>query len=521
VGSLKNEITEEEQNLTRVAVLFESILAHLRQIMPSAAKLILSKNFLLLFHSQPHMVNSMNVPDLGFFSKELAVAIGLYESIIFNKLQWCVESPTMSGTVKDGQKWIRNPIACTDPEKQEQAQEHGKPIDWLSNFPFLSAYQIRGVFARLEQLGLVISRQFRAGKWDHCKYYTIDNEKLAELLEPLKISICQFSTHRSVKSQQIDLSSDQKSYQYSIPEKDFQRETPTEEAGATILINLEKENQEVDQGNLNLQVDKKVDSTVEPITSRVEKCSVPSSSAERQLFFERLLAYCYQRVDIDSPEGYANWVMRESKSRVPEASVAMLWDEFNAGEELGSRMVPPGFRLRGVPEQVVVEAIAQDCISKVGATATEAAKSAAGQLRRLPVVAAVANAVKLQLERCIESATRQIELGIPKEQALLNNLPTYAMNCTEGPTPQIVATEPTAATLDSTDPYALTDENKAARAKACEAIKSIKAIAVNFPKRQTKRQQILAANMACSTFVEPVVVQVNVSAPVDDEPILW
>jgi hypothetical protein len=194
----------------------------------------------------------------------------------------------------------------------------------------------------------------------------------------LKISICQFSTNRSVKTQQIDLLSDQKSYQYSIPKKDYQRKPPTEEAGATILMNLEIEDQEVDQGNLNLQPDKKVDSTTELITSRVEKCSVPSSSVERQLFFERLLAYCYQRVDIDSPEGYANWVMRESKSRVPEASVAMLWDEFNAGEELGSRLVPPGFRLRGVPEQVVAEAIAQDCISKVGATATEAAKSAAG-----------------------------------------------------------------------------------------------------------------------------------------------
>jgi hypothetical protein len=503
-----------------VAVLFELILAHLRQIMPSAAKLILSKNFLLLFHPQPHMVNSMNVPDLGFFSKELAVAIGLYESIIFNKLQWCVESPQMSGTLKDGQKWIRNPIACTDPEKREQAQEHGKAIDWLSNFPFLSAYQIRGVFARLEQLGLVVSRQFRAGKWDHCKYYTIDNEKLAELLKALKISICQFSTNRSVESQHIDLSSVRKSYQYSISEKLYQRETPTEEAGATILINLEKENQEEDQVESNSKPVKKVDSATEPITSRVEKCSAPSSSVERQLFFERLLAYCYQRVDIDSPEGYANWVMKESKSRVPEASVAMLWDEFNAGEELGSRLVPPGFRLRGVPEQVVAEAIAQDCISKVGTTATEAAKSAAGQLRRLPVVAAVANAVKLQLERCIESATRQVELGVPKEQAILNNLPTYAMNCTEDSTPQIAATESTA--LDSTDPYTLTDENKAARAKACETIKAIKAIAVNIPKRETKRQQILAANMAELTpFVKPVTVQVEAPATVNDEPILW
>lgn len=75
---------------------------------------------------------------------------------------------------------------------------------------------------------------------------------------------------------------------------------------------------------------------------------------------------------------------------------------------------------------------------------------------------------------------------------------------------------------ETVDPYALTDENRAARAKACEAIKAFKAIALNIPKRQAKRQQILAANMAGSSFAEPVVVQANVSAAVDDdEPILW
>ena len=503
-----------------VAVLFELILAHLRQIMPSVAKLILSKNFLLLFHPQPHMVNSMNVADLGFYTKPLSRFVGLEASVVFNKIQWCLETPTMLGAVYEGVKYIRNPIKCTNPRKQAKKAE-GKEIDWLGNFQdWASEHKVRRIIDKLVRRGLLIVRKLRAHCFDQCKYYTIDYKKLAELVEPAPLSIWQNVPYRCDESDHIDVSTVAKSYQDTTSEKVYQREPLLEKAGATILINLEKENQEVDQDDLNLQPDKKVDSTTEPITSRVEKCSVPSSPPERQLFFERLLAYCYQRVDIDSPEGYANWVMRESKSKLPEASVAMLWDEFNAGEELGSRLVPPGFRLRGVPEQVVVEAIAQDCISKVGTTATEAAKSAAGQLRRLPVVAAVANAVKLQLERCIESATRQVELGVPKEQAILNNLPTYAMNCTEEPTPQIATAESTA--LDSADPYALTDENKAARAKACEAIKSIKAIALNIPKRQTKRQQILATNMVGSSFAEPVVVQTKVSTAVDDdEPILW
>ena len=469
----------------------------------------------------------MDASDLGFFSKELAVAIGVYEAIVFNKLQWCVETSSMNGKFVDKQKWIRNPIECTSARKQEEAQGHGKAIDWLSNFPFLKPRQIRGVFANLERLGLVISRKFRAENWDQCKYYTIDSKKLAELVEPAPLSICQNQLNRFDESEHIDISTVAKSYQDTSSKKVHQREPLTEEAGETILVSLEieEEDQEVDQSNLNFQSVKKLDSTTEPITLKVEKYSAPSSSVERQRFFEALLAYCYQRVDIDSPEGYANWVMRESKSRTPEASVAMLWDEFNAGEELGSRMVPFGFRLRGVPEKVVMEAISQDCVAKVGATVTEAAKSAAGQFRRLPVVAAVANAVKLQLERCLESATRQVELGIPKEQALLNNLPTYAMACNEDSTPQIAATAEVEA-LDPTDPYAPTEENLEARNKAFEAIKAVKAIGGKLPRRLTKREQILAANIAdladSTLFVKkPIAVQLKPVVEDEDDSIPW
>lgn len=73
---------------------------------------------------------------------------------------------------------------------------------------------------------------------------------------------------------------------------------------------------------------------------------------------------------------------------------------------------------------------------------------------------------------------------------------------------------------ETVDPYALTDENRAARAKACEAIKAFKAISAKLPKRQTKRQQILAANKAESTaFVKPITVQAETA--IEDESILW
>lgn len=140
-------------------------------------------------------------------------------------------------------------------------------------------------------------------------------------------------------------------------------------------------------------------------------------------------------------------------------------------------------------------------------------QSAAGQLRRLPVVAVVANVLKVQLERCLESATRQVELGIPKEQAILNNLPTYAVACNED-----------SIAIDATDPYALTEENRAARNKAFEAIQATKAISAKLPRRQTKREQILAANIAeakaeAALFSKSTTVKTEPMN--EDEPISW
>jgi hypothetical protein len=459
--------------------------------------------------------------DLGFFCPDLAAAIGLDEAVIFNKLQWCVENPAMSGTIApDGLKMIRNPIACTDPRKLSKS--HGKKIDWLSNFPWLTAHKLRRIFARLEGLGLIVVRQLRAHTWDQCKYYSVNYKKLAELLEPAQLSICAKPPNRSPENDRIDLASERKSYQNTSSEKVFQEISPGE-AGGTIdkfletKKELEQEKRLPEDGLLEAKV------VSEPWQKNEifekDKCSVLSSSVERKLFFERLLEYCYQRTDIDCPEGYANWVMRESKSKTPEASVALLWDEFTAGEELGSRLVPPGFRLRGAPERVVAEAIAQDCINKVGATTTEAAKNAAGQLRRLPVVAAVANAVKLGLERAIEDATRQVELGVPKQRAIANNLPTYASACVENSLPELqLAAGGDAVAEETEDPYAPTPESLAARERARLLLNK------KFDK-PTKAEEILAANIA--EFVEKEASTVESAKAAitekheDEEPIPW
>ena len=476
--------------------------------------------------TSPYLLEQRSIP----VPRELAGAIGLEESTVLQQLYYCLMNTKLLGMEADDCKWIRNPVKCTNSEKLQRAQEHGKDIDWLGNFPYLTAHKIRRIFTKLEDLGLVVSRKLRAHRWDHCKYYTIDWLNLTELLKSLSLPICEIPTHPFNKTGQMDLATERKSYQITTSTKDLQLGSHTE-AGGTVSELLDKK-QEIGQDKKQPE-DSLLETRVvsKPLPKKEVlhegKYFAPSSSVERDLFFQRLLMYCYQRVDIDSPEGYANWVLRECRSREPEASVALLWEEFKAGEELGSRMVAPGFKLRGVPEKVVAEAIAQDCTSKVGATLTEAAKNAAGQLRRLPVVAAVANAVKVLLERTIEDATRQVELGVPKERAIANNLPTYAIACVENSLPQIeaaVAVEEDVTTTveeEVADPYAPTPESIAAREKAKAKLRN------KFSFSQpTKAEVILAANIAEVEFEIKTAPAVQPTKAViyeeyDDEPILW
>lgn len=474
-----------------------------------------------LKQANPSLQANNMTQELGFFSQELATAIGLEEAAVFNKLQWCIENPEMKGTIApDGLKMIRNPIACTDSRKLSKS--HGKKVDWSGNFPWLTPYKIRRIFARLEGLGLIVVRQLRARYFDRCKYYSVNYEKLAQLLEPSQISICAKPSNRSSESKTIDRSTERKSYQNTNSTKDIQLNSHAE-AGET-AGGLSDKKQEFDREKKQPKdclVDAKVvvESVQETEVLQEDKCFVRSSSIERKLFFEILLVYCYQRVDIDSAEGYANWVLRECRSGVPEASAALLWEEFKSGEELGSRFVPPGYRLRGVPEKVVTEAVTQDCIQKVGSTPTEAAKNAASQLRRLPVVVAVATAVKLQLERAVESAARQVELGIPKERAIANNLPVYAIACADSPqadSPRLELESTAfgdAAVEAATDPYALTPESLAAREKARSRLNK------KFG-RSSAAERTLPVKIAKSV-VEESVVEESVVEGCDCEPIPW
>ncbi len=90
----------------------------------------------------------------------LAKSIGLNEAIALQQLYYWLENPK-GGVMMDGERWVYNTYE-----------------DWQKdNFPFWSVRTVVRVFANLERLGLVVSKQ--QASYDRKKYYRVHYDNLA------------------------------------------------------------------------------------------------------------------------------------------------------------------------------------------------------------------------------------------------------------------------------------------------------------------------------------------------------
>jgi len=451
----------------------------------------------------------------SFFLEDLSSVVGLEMSVVFSKLQWCIENTKMEGTVVDGVKYIRNPIACTDPDKIASAETHGKYIDWLSNFAWATLGTLRRIFAKLEDIGLIIAKKLRAHKYDQCKYYAINYAKLAELLKRPPLPICSYQANRVVENEHIDLLTANKSYQDTFSEEAIQDRHPQDARANKPKPTIKKEGAKSFEDRREDRIAHNLDRlTTEAVAEEISLTPVNKeemvgstgevegldrssvrlgsvSQSQQKDFFYKLIMYAQQCVNINSPEGYVKSTIRELKSNDPDPIAQLLWEEYLSGEELGSRFAPFGYRLRGVPEQIIKEAIVQDQRGKVGTSGTEAAASAARNMAKAPVVRAVADAAHQQLTRAREEAEKQVSMGISKEQAIANCLPSYATAVVS--VSSLVESEPQnliAPTIrkDAVEVEESADPNAMAIARA-----KIGEIMSKFQKK-TPRQRILEAN---------------------------
>lgn len=100
---------------------------------------------------------------------DLALVLGdLNEAIVLNQLNYWIEiNKKVEKNLVDGKYWVYNSYS-----------------DWrINNFPYWSEKTIQRTFTRLENKGVVVSANYNKLAIDKTKWYTIDTEKLQELVD--------------------------------------------------------------------------------------------------------------------------------------------------------------------------------------------------------------------------------------------------------------------------------------------------------------------------------------------------
>lgn len=96
-------------------------------------------------------------------SPRLAALVGLNEAIILQQLHYWIQQ---SSHERDGRRWVYNSYE-----------------EWGKQFPFWSQITIRRTIKNLEQMGIVIAKNFNKSGFDRTKWYTIDYEALERLAQ--------------------------------------------------------------------------------------------------------------------------------------------------------------------------------------------------------------------------------------------------------------------------------------------------------------------------------------------------
>jgi hypothetical protein len=96
----------------------------------------------------------------------LATSLGLREAIVLQQLHYWLQRPGVRR--RDGQPWVYNSYE-----------------EWQQQFPFWSIATIKRVFSHLERQGIVVSQQYEKKAWNRRKWYTINYQRLSQLIGPL------------------------------------------------------------------------------------------------------------------------------------------------------------------------------------------------------------------------------------------------------------------------------------------------------------------------------------------------
>ncbi len=111
-----------------------------------------------------------NIRLLTIFDKRITSTITLNESILLNQIGYWISKCGRIINNLDG-KWIYNSLN-----------------EWHKQFNYWSLSTLRRTIKSLEKSGILISRKINAKKWNHTKWYSIDYNKLNQLIKHTTIN---------------------------------------------------------------------------------------------------------------------------------------------------------------------------------------------------------------------------------------------------------------------------------------------------------------------------------------------
>jgi hypothetical protein len=116
---------------------------------------------------EPMMTNQITSPSRLLMQEPplviqptLATLLGLHEAIILQQINYWISKP--KAHERDGRRWVYNSYA-----------------EWQTQFPFLSADQIKRAILHLEKNGVLLSANYNDLAVNRTKWYSIDYEALA------------------------------------------------------------------------------------------------------------------------------------------------------------------------------------------------------------------------------------------------------------------------------------------------------------------------------------------------------
>lgn len=147
-------------------------------------------NHRLLFDKNPLVINT-----------ELAVKIGLNESVILQQIHYWIEINRESGkNFYDGYYWTFNSYA-----------------EWQKQFPFWSVRTIRRIISSLESLNLLVSENYNKYKIDRTKWYRINYEAL-EMPDNSHVAILATPTGQNGQTNRPKWTNEQANLDTPLPE---------------------------------------------------------------------------------------------------------------------------------------------------------------------------------------------------------------------------------------------------------------------------------------------------------------